>query len=296
MRILLFGRSGQVGFELSSLLAQGNIVDAPSRSECDLLDDKAISARIDNFAPDAIINAAAYTAVDRAESEKDIAYAVNAEAVRSMAAAAARSGALLVHYSTDYVFDGLKLSPYVEADAPNPQSVYGASKLQGEREIEASGCRFSVLRTSWVVGANGGNFAKTVLRLAKEREQLDIVADQFGVPTTAPLIADVTRILLNRWQSLPHASFPVGIYHLASDGETNWYNYAKHILAAARARGLELRVNAEDIRPISSAEYRAAAPRPRNSRLDTKKIRDTFGVDLPAWDVGLEEVLEKIFE
>ena len=294
MKILLTGRNGQVGFELQRSLAPLGELVALDRTSCDLADAEALRTLIRSVRPDVIVNAAAYTSVDRAESEAAIAAAVNARAPGIIGEEAARLGACVVHFSTDYVFDGTKSSPYVETDATDPRSIYGRTKRDGELALEASGARQLVFRASWVVGVHGANFAKTILRLASERDSLGVVADQFGVPTPAPLLAEVTGELLGRLAQAGPAGFPFGLYHLVPGGETSWHQYACFVLAQAQAAGRPLRVTAERVRSLTTAEYPTAARRPSNSRLDTGRIRAAFGLDLPHWQAAIRPVLQGI--
>mgnify|MGYP001285239784 FL=1 len=294
-RILLTGRRGQVGFELQRALAPLGRVTALDRHECDLSDPEAIRAMVRDVQPDIIVNPAAYTAVDKAESESELAASVNAIAPAVLGEEARKLGALVIHYSTDYVFDGLQHAPYKESDTPNPQSVYGRTKLAGELALAASGADHLILRTSWVVGAHGGNFAKTILRLAAERESLNVVADQHGAPTSAALLADVTAQLLGRYLQAG-SDLPLGLYHLAAGGETHWQAYASHVVQRALDAGLGLKLRPEAIFPIATAEYPTAAKRPPNSRLDTHKLRETFGLHLPDWQIGLDHILEQILK
>ncbi len=291
-RILLTGCDGQVGFELQKTLAPLGEVVAVDQAECDLADAQAIRSLVRKVQPHIIVNPAAYTAVDKAENEPDLAMAVNAWAPGILGEEAARLDAWVVHYSTDYVFDGSKDTPYDENDAPNPQSVYGRSKLAGERALLASGARSLVLRTSWVVGAHGGNFAKTILRLATERESLNVVADQFGAPTSAPLLAEFTTKLISKAQC--RVGFPFGLYHLAPVGETTWHQYAVYVVERALAAGKALKLKPENIRAIATTEYPLPAKRPANSRLNTAKLRQTFQLDLPDWGTALDPVLTQI--
>ncbi len=295
MQILLTGKNGQVGFELQrALSALGNVI-AVDRVQCDLSQPDNLRTFVRELRPQIIVNPAAYTSVDRAESDIDLAMAVNASAPRVLAEEAARSGALLVHYSTDYVFDGKKKTPYTEDDLPNPQGVYGASKLAGEQAVQANLARHLVLRTSWVVGAHGGNFAKTMIRLAAERDILKVVADQFGAPTSAALLADVTALLLHDAIRSPD-NFPYGLYHLTARGATSWHAYACHVIARARAAGRIVKVAPDRIEPINAIDYQSAVTRPANSRLDTSRLRDNFGLSLPDWESGVDHVLEQIFQ
>jgi len=274
LRILLTGANGQVGWELRRTLAVLGELEAHGRAELDLRDAGRIREAVRASNADAIVNAAAYTAVDKAESEREAAFAVNATAPGVLAEEAKRSGALLVHYSTDYVFDGAKPAPYVEEDEPNPINAYGASKLAGERAIAASGCRYLILRTSWVYGPRGANFYLTMLRLARERPELRVVDDQVGAPTSSLAIARATAQLLR-----PGAH---GLYHLSAAGRTSWCGFARAILARA---GIATPVVA-----IRTEDYPAPARRPRNSRLDCSRLRADFGVALAPWEEGLAEV------
>lgn len=296
MRILLTGKNGQVGFELQRALAPLGEVVGVDLAECDLSDADAIRELVRSVQPGLIVNPAAYTAVDKAESDTQTAFALNAEAPAVLAAEALARSIPLVHYSTDYVFDGTKSAPYCEDDVPNPLSVYGKSKLAGEQALLNSGANCLIFRTSWVFGAHGGNFAKTMLKLAAEREQLNVVADQIGAPTTAALIADVTAQVLGQWlhRSSDSGEFPFGLYHLVADGATSWCDYAKLVVAAGQRAGKSLKLTPDTIRAITTKEYPVPAPRPANSQLDTRKLRSTFGLELPDWQVGLHHVLQQI--
>ena len=277
MRILLTGRNGQVGWELERSLAAVGEVTALGRGELDLCDEAAIRRVTRAAAPDVIINAAAYTAVDRAESEATLAHAVNGAAPGILAEEARRSSALLVHYSTDYVFDGENGSPYREDDAPNPVNAYGRSKLAGEQAIRRSGCRHVILRTCWVYAARGNNFVRTIARLAREHGELRIVGDQTGSPTAAHEIAAATAALLVRGMPAD------GIYHLSAAGETTWHEFALAILSLS---GL----GQTKVRRITTADYPTAARRPRYSVLSNEKIRNATGVALADWRAPLETV------
>jgi dTDP-4-dehydrorhamnose reductase len=293
--LLVTGSRGQVGFELRrSLASLGNVI-ALDRSVCDLTRPDSIREVVRKAKPDVIVNPAAYTAVDAAENDAETAHAINGVAPGVLADEARALGSLLVHYSTDYVFDGRKDGAYVESDAVNPQSVYGKSKLAGEQAIAASGATAIVLRTCWVAGAHGGNFAKTMLRLGRERDTLRVIADQYGAPTTAALIADVTaQIVARHWLHGDRTAFASGVYHLAAAGETSWYGYATEVLQFAAAHGVELKVEPARIEAIATTEYPLPAPRPANSRLDTHKLRQTFGIHLPDWRDGVHHLLEQI--
>ncbi|MGB4064297.1 MAG: dTDP-4-dehydrorhamnose reductase [Azonexus sp.] len=294
MKILLTGSNGQVGFELQRALAPLGEVVAVDLADCDLSSTDAIRQLVAEVKPQVIINPAAYTAVDKAEAEPVLARAINGTAPGVFGEEAARLGALVIHYSTDYVFDGNKTGAYLETDAPNPQSVYGQTKLAGEQALQASGADCLIFRTSWVFGAHGANFAKTMLRLAAERDGLKIVADQFGAPTSAALLADVTAQVLGRYQREGRAGFPFGLYHLVAAGCTTWHEYAQTVVRAALAAGKPLKLTAEEILPITTADYPLPAPRPSNSRLDTSRLRQTFGLELPDWQRGLDHVLQQI--
>lgn len=294
MKILLTGRNGQVGFELQRALAPLGSVHAVDSGDCDLADAPALRALIGSLRPDLIVNPAAYTAVDRAEDEADgrVARAVNAVAPGVMGEEAARLGAAVIHYSTDYVFDGQKSAPYVESDATAPLGAYGQSKRDGELALMQSNPRHLVLRTSWVVGAHGHNFAKTMLRLAAERSELKVVDDQVGAPTSAALIADLTAHLVARMRHDP--DFPFGLYHMSAGGETSWHGYARFVIDRAVQAGRPLNLKPADVHPIATADYPTRARRPMNSRLDTRRFTDTFGLRLPPWQEGLDHILQQI--
>lgn len=297
LKILLTGKNGQVGFELQRALAPLGEVVAVDHGDCDFADAAAIRRLVGATRPNAIVNPAAYTAVDKAESEPALAQAINGSAPGIFGEEAQKIGALVVHYSTDYVFDGRKAGWYTENDAPDPQSVYGKTKLAGEQALAASGAKHLIFRTSWVFGAHGANFAKTMLRLAAERQGLKVVADQFGAPTSAALIADVTAQILGQYLRgcrPASADFPYGVYHLVAAGRTNWHEYAQAVVMAAQASGKPLRMGPADIQAIATAEYPLPAPRPANSCLATRKLRDTFGLCLPDWRQGLQHVMTQL--
>ncbi len=294
MRILLTGKHGQVGFELQRALAPVGEVCAVDQPECDLSDVAAIRALVRAYNPDLIVNPAAYTAVDKAESEPELAHAINAVAPGVLGEEAAKRDAWVVHYSTDYVFDGTKLGAYTEDDLMNPQSVYGRTKRDGEIALQASGARHVIFRTSWVVGTHGRNFAKTILRLALDRDSLNVVADQHGAPTSAALLADVTAQLIRQRQREGDENFPFGLYHLVAGGETNWCDYARFVVSGALALGKSLKLSPDSIRAIASSEYPLPATRPANSRLDTKKLRSRFEIELPDWQSGVRHILQQI--
>ena len=297
MKILLFGKGGQVGWELQrSLAVLGEVValDFGSVGLCGNFADLAgLAATIRQVAPDVIVNAAAHTAVDKAESEPDLARTLNALAPGVLADEAQRLGAWLVHYSTDYVFDGSGNTPWRETDATGPLSVYGQTKLEGEQAV-ARCTRHLIFRTSWVFAARGGNFAKTMLRLAREREQLSVIADQFGAPTGAELLADVTAHALRSVLSEPESSRLAGLYHLVAAGETSWHGFACHVLERAQARGQTLKAGPANVLAIGTVDYPTPAKRPFNSRLDTTRLRTAFGLHLPDWRIGVDRMLDEI--
>ena len=278
MKILLLGKDGQVGWELQRALACLGQLHALGRLEADLGDADRLRACVRAIEPDVIVNAAAWTAVDRAESEEAAAHAINARAPAVLAEEAARLGSWLVHYSTDYVFDGLRQGAYTEDDPMSPLSAYGRSKVAGEAAIRASGARHLILRTGWVYG-RGANFARTILRLAREREQLQVVADQFGAPTGADLLAYATALALHR---LDRDALS-GTYHVAAGGRTSWHAYARHVVEQALAQGAPLRATPETILPTASADWPTPAARPANGTLDSSKFRAAFGLALPDW-------------
>ena len=294
MNILLTGKNGQVGFELQRALAPLGQVHAVDSGDCDLADAQALRALIRRLRPDLIVNPAAYTAVDRAEHDNTLAHAVNAVAPGVMGEEAAALGASVIHYSTDYVFDGRKASPYNEQDPSQPLGAYGRSKRDGERALMQGTPQHLVLRTSWVVGAHGLNFAKTMLRLAAERTELKVVNDQIGAPTSAALIADLTAHLVRRLQTTGPEAFPFGLYHMTASGETSWFDYARFVIGQAQRAGKPLKLTVEDIHAIPTAAYPTASSRPKNSRLDTTRFRDTFGLQLPHWQQGLDHILQQI--
>lgn len=295
MKILLFGKGGQVGWELQRSLAPlGEIValDHDSTDYCGNFANLAgLVDTVREVKPDLIVNAAAHTAVDKAESEPELARSLNALAPGVLAQEAARLGAWLVHYSTDYVFDGSGSRAWTETDAPAPLSVYGRTKLEGEQLIQAAGARHLIFRTSWVYAARGGNFAKTMLRLAQERERLTVIDDQMGAPTGAELLADVTAHAIRQVLRRPVDG---GIYHLAAAGETSWHGYANHVLTQAKLLQPTLAMKATEVLPVPSSAFPTPARRPHNSRLDTRKLEAAFGLSLPAWQQGVSRMLAEI--
>lgn len=296
MKILLFGKNGQVGWELQrSLILLGEMValDRSSQAYCgDLADLTGIAQTIRAIAPNVIVNAAAYTAVDRAESEFELAYRINAAAPAVLAQEAQRLGAWLVHYSTDYVFDGSGSQPWTESDSPLPLNVYGKTKLQGEEAIRHAGCQYLIFRTSWVYAARGNNFAKTMLRLAQERDQLTVINDQIGAPTGAELLADATAHAMLIALKQPEVA---GLYHLVAEGAVSWHGYAHFVLDFAR-KCCAIKVQPDAILPVSSQAFATAAKRPLNSRLSTEKFQRAFGLRIPTWQMGVTRMLTEVLE
>ena len=295
MNILLFGKNGQLGWELQRSLSVLGRVTALSHDSTQLCGDfaqpEAVADTVRALQPDIIVNAAAYTAVDKAESEPAQARLLNATTPGVLAQEAARLGAWLVHYSTDYVFDGSGDKPWAEQDTTGPLSVYGATKLEGEQLIQQSGCRHLILRTSWVYAARGGNFAKTMLRLAQERERLTVIDDQWGAPTGADLLADVTAHALRHLQAHPQDG---GLYHCVAGGETTWHAYAKYVIEHARKEAAAMQIKATEIAPVPTSAFPTPAWRPLNSRLDTQRLQTTFGLALPHWQQGVARMLTEI--
>ncbi len=299
MKILLLGRGGQVGWELQrSLGVLGELVALdfdtahnPDGLCGDFQDLDGLARTVRRVQPDVIVNAAAHTAVDKAESEPVLARTLNALAPGVLATEAAQLGAWLVHYSTDYVFDGSGVQPWRETDTPAPLSVYGATKLEGEQMVVAANPKHLIFRTSWVYAARGANFAKTMLRLAAERESLNVIDDQIGAPTSAELLADVTAHAIHTVHSRPELA---GLYHCAAGGETSWHGYARFVLAQAQALGWTLQAGADQVHPIPTASYPTPARRPLNSRLDTAKLQSAFQLHLPHWQQGVARMLTEI--
>ena len=289
-KILLLGKDGQVGWELQRALAPLGLLTALNRRECDLAEAAQVQAVLEQYEPEVIVNAAAYTAVDQAESDQALARRINVDAVAELARYAREMGSLLVHYSTDYVFDGTKPEAYVEDDITNPLSVYGQTKLDGENRIRDALCRHLIFRTSWVYAARGGNFARTMLRLASERTALSVIDDQIGAPTSAELIADVTAHAL---RDVLSGRAPGGTYHLAAAGEASWYDYAKFVIGRARVQGQTLALVVDGLRPIPASDYPLPAKRPQNSRLNTHLLERSFALKLPQWEDGVARVLDE---
>ncbi|WP_180126523.1 dTDP-4-dehydrorhamnose reductase [Rhodoferax sp. BLA1] len=300
-KILLLGKGGQVGWELQRSLAPlGELItlDHDSTDYCgNFTNLTGLAETVRSVRPNLIVNAAAHTAVDKAESEPDLARTLNALAPQVLAQEAATLGAWLVHYSTDYVFDGSGDRPWIETDTPGPLSVYGATKLEGEQLITAANPRHLIFRTSWVYAARGGNFAKTMLRLAQERDKLTVINDQIGAPTGADLLADVTAHALRQLTQAPNsakAEALAGIYHLVAAGQTSWFEYAKHVLAQAQLVQPAIQIKAKQVDPVPTIAFPTPAKRPFNSRLNTTKLQTTFGLTLPPWQAGVNRMLAEI--
>ncbi|MDB0064234.1 dTDP-4-dehydrorhamnose reductase [Gammaproteobacteria bacterium] len=294
MKILLLGASGQLGTELNRQLPLIAEIKAYTRSELDITDTQAVIETISSFKPNVIVNAAAYTAVDNAEEEKSLAYAINSDAVAVLAQQAAKQGAWLIHYSTDYIFDGEKTAPYTEMDAPNPINVYGASKLAGEEFIAASNCNHFIFRTTWVIGKDGRNFAKTILRLATQRDSLSVISDQYGVPTSPSLITNVTIDAIRAIKQ--QKAWPSGAYNLAPLGVSTWYEIAQTLIIMAKENGVPLTISAEDILAITTDEYPTPAKRPLNSQLETQKLSQQLSFHLPHWKDDFSAVAAEVIK
>ena len=296
MKILLLGKNGQVGWELQrSLASMGDVValdfDSPAPLTADFSQPESLAATVRAVAPNIIVNAAAHTAVDKAESEPDFARALNATSPAVLAREVAALGAVLMHYSTDYVFDGSGTTPWLETSPTGPLSVYGTTKLEGEEAIRASGCKHLIFRTSWVYAARGGNFAKTMLKRAKERDRLTVIDDQIGSPTGADLLADLTAHALRAVLSRPELA---GTYHAVAQGETSWHGYAQHVIEFARAAGQPIKVAPEAVLAVPTSAFPTPAQRPGNSRMNTQKLRNAFGFTLPAWQAGVDRMLTEV--
>ncbi len=297
LKILLLGKNGQVGWELQrslALLGEVLALDRHSISCCgDLSKPDQLAQTVLAYKPDFIVNAAAHTAVDKAESEPELAKLINTDAPAALAKAAAQVGAWLVHYSTDYVFDGSGSHARQEGEGTGPLSVYGQTKLDGEKAIAASGCKYLIFRITWVYAARGGNFAKTMLRLAQERDKLTVINDQYGAPTGADLIADVTAHAMRRVLNTQNISFS-GMYHLVATGETTWHGYASYVIEKAKTIKPDLQIKAIEVTPVPTSAFPTPATRPLNSRLCTAKLKQAFGLVLPPWQQGLDRMLEEI--
>lgn len=292
MKILLLGKNGQLGWELQRSLAPlGELLalDRQSTSHCgDLSNLEGLAETVRAFQPDVVVNAAAYTAVDKAESDQPTAHLINALAPEVLSRTCEALGAYLVHFSTDYVFDGAGQTPWLESDATGPVNVYGRSKLAGEQGIAKQGAKHVIFRTSWVYGTEGGNFAKTMLRLAQEREKMAVINDQFGAPTGAALLADITTLCLQQAQPL------TGIYHLAAAGETSWHAYAQYVLQSAQALKPSLNYTIKEVAAVPTSEFPTPAARPLNSRLNCSQLENALQLKLPAWQRGVDAMLAKI--
>ena len=297
MKILIFGKNGQVGWELQRSLAPiGEVIalDSESTDFCgDFTRLNEVTDTIRKIAPDVIVNAAAHTAVDKAEKDKELARTLNSLAPTTLAMEAKRLNAWLVHYSTDYVFDGSGLQPWKETDETGPLNVYGSTKLEGEQFIRQFGCKHLIFRTSWVYGTRGGNFAKTILRLAQERDSLNIIDDQIGAPTGAELLADITAHAIRAASKDPALS---GLYHVAADGETSWHGYARLVVERAQQAGISMWITPEDVHAVPTTAFPTPAKRPLNSRLDCSKFKTAFGLHLPHWQKGVHRMLDEILE
>ncbi len=300
-KILLLGKGGQVGWELQRSLAPlGEVValDFDSTDHCgDFTNLAGLAETVRDIAPAIIVNAGAHTAVDKAEGEPELVRTINALAPGALANVAKEVGAWLVHYSTDYVFDGSGTRPWLETDVPAPLSVYGRTKLEGEQLIQASGCKHLIFRTSWVYAARGGNFAKTMLKLAQDRDVLKVINDQTGAPTGAELLADVTAHALRQGVEKLALGYDLsGLYHVAAGGETTWFDYANHVLSHAKKAQNAIKMVVTSVLPVPTSAFQTAAKRPLNSRLDTNKIQSTFGLALPHWTIGVNRMLTEFLE
>ena len=297
MKILLLGKNGQVGWELQRSLAPlGEVLalDRHSTTYCgDLSKPEELAQTVLAYKPDFIVNAGAHTAVDKAESEPELAKLLNTDAPAALAKAAAQVGAWLVHYSTDYVFDGSGTHARQEGEGTGPLSVYGQTKLDGEKAIAASGCKYLIFRTSWVYAARGGNFAKTMLRLAQERDKLTVINDQHGAPTGADLIADVTAHAMRRVLNTQNTALG-GVYHLVASGETTWHGYASHVIRQAKCIKPDLPIKVAEVAPVPTSAFPTPATRPLNSRLCTAKLQQAFGLVQPPWQQGVDRMLTEI--
>lgn len=294
IKILITGGNGQVGSELSKKITPMAQLIVLTRHQLDLENTVAIQQVLNELKPDIIINAAAYTAVDRAETDAERAKAINTIAPQIFAKWCENNNSLLIHYSTDYVFDGQKKGKYLETDQVAPKSIYGQTKYEGERAISEVTNKYVTLRTSWVFSEHGNNFLKTILKLSQNRSEMNIVSDQIGAPTSARLIADVTKKIIEQYLKSPDR-FNYGLYHLAAQGETSWYDYAKYVLQIASEKGVYLKLDIKNIYPILSSEYPVAAQRPLNSRLDCSQLMQNFNIQLPDWKQDVKQVIECLY-
>jgi len=295
MKLLLLGANGQVGWELQRSLAPLGELKACDREEANLEDAESLTSLIDNYKPEIIVNAAAYTSVDKSESEPEKSFRINAKAVGLLAHEIKKINGWLIHYSSDYVFDGTKKTPYLEKDQTNPLSVYGKSKLEGEKQIIRSGCNHLIFRTSWVYAVRGNNFAKKIIKLAKFNNEIKVVSDQIGTPTSAELIADISAFCLYKVILDTTKKNLKGIYNLTPTGETSWLEYAQFVVKEAQKRDGELKITSEKIIPIKTKDYPLPAIRPANSRLNTQKIRNAFKIYLPPWQMNLVRMIKEIY-
>jgi dTDP-4-dehydrorhamnose reductase len=297
-RILLFGKSGQIGTALQAGLIKCGTVYAPGRTVCDLGDPEQLRSAVRSFRPNLIVNAAAYTNVDKAEADPDLCYRINAEAPGVLAKEADAIGAWLIHYSTDYVFDGRKTSSYVENDVPSPINVYGLSKYAGECSIAANARNHTILRVSWIFSPTGHNFAKTVLRLASQREELKVVCDQIGAPTSADFVAEVTLKIASKIAAAPSEEVSEfrGLFNVAPSGSVSWHQFAVELVREARRQGWPLRLWEDGISRITTDQYPSSAKRPKNSVLDTEKIRRLLGIGAPPWQAQLRDFVSRLHE
>ena len=294
MKMLLLGSNGQLGKELERQLSEIGHLDAFPKSLLDITNYKLVKDTVALINPNIIVNAAAYTAVDKAEDDQEKAYAINSDAVANLAQIAKTKDALLIHYSTDYVFDGTKPTPYVESDLTKPINVYGASKLAGEQAIARVNCKHLIFRTTWVIGKDGPNFAKTIIQLASQRNSLDIISDQLGVPTSPSLIAKVTVDAIQATKK--KREWPKGIYNLVPHGVSSWYRIAQTLIDYAEYQDMQQNFSVKAIKAITTADYPTAAQRPLNSQLDTNKISSQLTFDLPYWKDDFLTVVKEIFK
>ena len=296
MKLLLLGSNGQLGWELQRSIAMLGKLKVCDRNAVDFFDHDRLRKLIRGYKPDVIVNAAAYTDVDKAESDEENAFQVNSKAVDLLAREAKVLDAWLIHYSTDYVFDGAKMGAYIEEDKTNPLSIYGKTKLQGEEAIKKSKCKYLIFRTSWLYATHGKNFFKTIIKLAKERDELRVVSNQIGAPTSAELVADVTSLCLYRIAQNSLSSKEIsGIYHLTSTGKASWYDFAQYVIIEAKKFGGVFLTNPENIIAINASEYVLPAKRPINSLLDTQKLCKTFNLQLPAWQIHVDRVIRELY-
>ena len=293
MKILILGKNGQVGFEILKLINKKNDILAPSKDDLNLVDLPKLRKTVQEYKPDVIINSSGYTRVDDAEFERETATILNEKVPDTLAQEGNKINSLLVHFSTDYVFDGMREEPYIEEDDTNPLNFYGLTKLKGEKAIQKNCKKFVILRTSWVVGSYGENFIKKILDKAKKKEKILIVDDQIGAPTWSKSLAQLTVFLLEKYQK-NNLSFPYGVYHASAKGKTNWYDLAKYVINFANSKGEKLNISVKDIFPVNSSFYKSSAKRPNNSILDNNKLCDSFNFKFPCWREGIDEIMSEI--